>query len=767
MMLLNYFSKLNKYPLYLLLFLLPIFFFPLTQNILDFPKQILAQILIALSFIGWMGKSILEGEIHFKVNKIFYFIIFLILILLLLSSFFSISLKYSLLGLSLDFVDSFLNYFVLIIFAFLLINNFVKRPREIISLIYVIIFGGIIAAIFNLFQMYNIFLLPFDFSKSISFNSIGTPNSISIFFISLLPLSFVLALKEKGKVKLFLMLGLLLFFLNVLFIDFKIGWLGLIVSILVLFIFIPPERKLSTWLLIALMVGLIFSIFFYFFPLTMRGFPILPSEVSLSVFSEVEIIKNAFSNNIKNMIFGTGPATFVLDYAQYRSPLLNQSIFWDIRFSRGYSMFFDWMLTKGILGIFALLFLYIFVFYFFLKKLKGGEFFEIKLGISASLFSLIFISFFYPFNFTLWFLFWFLVGLFGFFFFEKDISFKINTQFRSMVSNFVFVMVLIVGLSLVSFNVRWYLAEMYYFEGLKETTNFERATERLLKATRLNPLMDNYWRDLSQLYLLQANSIIQNQKVPVEEKRERVNFLIGLGAESTNRAINLAPFNVINWNARGFFYQNLVGIEGAENQALISYRRAMQLEPSSPFPYGELARVYILLAQNFAQKGEKEKSIEYLNFAKEALNMALELKQDYSVAHYLLAAVLDQLGNIDEAIERLEWLTSLTPQDFGVRFQLGVLYWKKGEIEKAKKQFEEVIVINPDYSNGRYMLGLVLDKIGEREKAIEEFEIVAKLNPENEEVKKILENLKNGLPALQGIIQDQQQIEENLPQPQR
>jgi Tfp pilus assembly protein PilF len=239
---------------------------------------------------------------------------------------------------------------------------------------------------------------------------------------------------------------------------------------------------------------------------------------------------------------------------------------------------------------------------------------------------------------------------------------------------------------------------------------------------------------------------------------------IGLGADAINKATNLGPMNVANWNVRGFFYQNLIGIEGAENQALASYRRAIQLEPSSPYSFAEIARVYILLAQNYTQKGEEEKKTENLNSAIDALNKALQLKPDYPVANYLFAVALDQLGKLDEAIQKLEATKNLAPQDFGVRFQLGMLYWRKGELEKAKTQFEEAVAINPDYSNARYMLGLIFDKIGEKEKAKEEFEIVAKLNPENQEVKKILENLEKGLPALEGITQSQQPIGETPPE---
>jgi len=762
MELVNFFEKLNKISLYLLLFLIPIFFLPLTQNFLDFPKQVLAQILISLSFIGWIGKIVLKGKINLRGNKIFYLSLLFILISLLISSLFSISLKQSFLGLSFDYVDSFVNYLLLMIFTFLILNSF-EEKSEILFLVSLLLFSGFIAGILNLLQIYKIFILPFDIAKSISFNTIGTPNAFSVVALLLLPISSIFVLRGKGNLKIIFTLTSIILFLNILFVNFKTAWSGLIVSILVLFIFGFGEKKLNSIFAPILMISLIISLFFYFFPITLKGFPLLPPEISLSFISELEIIKGAFSNKIKNLILGTGPSTFIFDYSQYRSPLLNQTIFWGTRFLRGHSMFFDWLLTKGILGVFSLLFLYFLVFYYFFKNLQKENLFDIKLATGTSFISLIYISFFYPFNFSLWFLFWFLIGVFVFFFSEKESQVKIDTPSKSMLFNFIFILSLIFGFLLVFYNIRWYLAEVNYLKGMS-TNDVEKGIGYLLKASKLNPLMDNYWRDLSQLYLAQANLIAKDQKIPLEEKRNRVNLTIGLGANAINRATNLAPMNVANWNVRGFFYQNLIGVEGAENQALTSYRMAIQLEPSSPYSFAEIGRIYILLAQSYDQKGDEEKKTENLNSAIETLNKALQLKPDYPVANYLLAVALDQQGKLDEAIQKLEATKNLTPQDFGIRFQLGMLYWRKGELEKAKTQFEEAVTINPDYSNARYMLGLVFDKLGDKEKAKKEFEIVLKFNPENQEVKKILENLEKGLPALEGIAPTQQPIKELPPE---
>ena len=751
---LTFFTKLNKFSLYLLLVSVPIIFFPFTQNYLDFPKEILAQILIAFSFLGWLGKCIFKGELILRGEKVFYLVLFFILFSLFVSSLFSISKRTSFLGLSLDFVDSFLNFLLLIILAFLVVNSF-EEKLDVIPLVSFFVFSGLATAIFNLFQLYKIFILPIDITKNISFNTVGTPNAFSVFSLSLLPISLVLALRTKGVSKqLFglFVFAFFIFFLNLLFINFKTAWGSLIFLILILFVIGTGNKKMGSFWIPILMIGLIVSIFFYFFPATIRGFPVLPPEVSLSFISELGIIKEAFSHNLKNFFLGTGPTTFILDYSQYRSPLLNQTIFWGTRFLRGHSAFLDWFLTKGFLGFTGLIFLYFLIFYYFFKNFKKENLFEIKLAIGGGLISLVFVSLFYPFNFVMWFSFFFFLGMFLLLFSEKETKININIPSRAMFMNFVFVSSLILTILLSLFNMRWYLAEANYLKGVNES-NTEKSIEYLGKATQLNPWVDTYWRNLSQLYLVYAGIISQDPKIPVEEKRGRVNAIIATGANAINRAVALEPNNVANWNVRGFFYQNLIGVEGADNLSLESYRRAIQLEPSSPFSFAEIGRVYILLAQNYAQKKDEAKKMENLNLASESLNKALEKKPDYPTANYLLAVVFDQQGKSDQAIEILEKTQSFTPQDFGIRFQLGMLYWRKGDLEKAQSKFEEALNINPNYSNAIYMLGLVFDKKGEKEKAKQEFEKVLILNPGNQEVKKILDNLEKGLPALEGLTQ--------------
>ncbi|MDO8663259.1 MAG: tetratricopeptide repeat protein, partial [Candidatus Wildermuthbacteria bacterium] len=124
------------------------------------------------------------------------------------------------------------------------------------------------------------------------------------------------------------------------------------------------------------------------------------------------------------------------------------------------------------------------------------------------------------------------------------------------------------------------------------------------------------------------------------------------------------------------------------------------------------------------------------------------------------ATVYDQQGKSQEAIQKLEETKILAPNDIGLAFQLGVVYYQKKDFDKAQGEFERAKILDPSYANARYMLGLVYDKKGARQRAIEEFLKVSESNPSNEEVKKILANLSAGNPALAGIVPEQPPIQE-------
>ena len=79
-----------------------------------------------------------------------------------------------------------------------------------------------------------------------------------------------------------------------------------------------------------------------------------------------------------------------------------------------------------------------------------------------------------------------------------------------------------------------------------------------------------------------------------------------------------------------------------------------------------------------------------------------------------------------------------------------IMMTRPGNID-AGIVLERAISINNNYSNARYFLGLVYDRQKRTGDAIGQFEKIAELNPGNEEVKRILANLRSGKGALSGI----------------
>jgi len=764
-----FFDRLNKIPLYLAIFLVPLFFLPFAQSVLDYPKQTLLLFLVFLSLIGWFGRQFIQGKIILRENKLLYLTLLFIFVLFSFSTIFSLWPTASFWGWPLSNTDNFLTLFSFFLLAFLFVNTFAEK--EIFFALLLLLLSGIIAGLFVLFQLYGIFILPFDFAQIFSFNTLGSVYQAAIFLAVLLLISLVLAFRIRKPIfwiALLILLGL------VILIDFNHAWIVFLLGVLTFTIFglAAPQGKIRGGLAVFLMALLILSIFFIFFPLRLSGFPILPLQVSPGFISDMEILRGVYAEGIKNTLLGSGPGTFIFSYSKHRSPLLNQTLFWGTRFSSGNSEFLDWFITKGLLGGISLLFFLGLIIYFSIKGLtphlsnRWGA--EMRLAFLASAIALVGAGFLSPFSFSLWFLFWVIIA--GLLFYNlKERVIEINSQSRRVVFSVVILAITIFSLVLLFSQGQKYLAEVNYSKGIKfsQQGNIDRAINLIQRAALLNSSVDIYWRDLAQLHLAKANLIAQDQELTAEQRRQLVHENIASGVQFINQAINLAPFNVANWNVRGFFYRNLIGIPGAGEIALESYRQAIKLEPASPFPHGEIGRVYILMAQDFREKQMEDNEKESLSLAISNLEKSIELKSDYAPAHYLIAVAYDQQGKKEEAIVRLEEIRNIFPQDIGISFQLGMLYWRKEKLNQAQREFEGIIRLNPDHSNARYMLGLVYDKAGEREKAKEQFEKVGQLNPENQEVVKILENLKGGLPALEGIISFQPPIGETPPEIQR
>jgi len=133
-----------------------------------------------------------------------------------------------------------------------------------------------------------------------------------------------------------------------------------------------------------------------------------------------------------------------------------------------------------------------------------------------------------------------------------------------------------------------------------------------------------------------------------------------------------------------------------------------------------------------------------LDLAVQTIGAALQVKQNYLDAVYLLSQIKAAQGNLNDAIVAAQFATELNPNNALLQFQLGLLQYNGGDYTRAASTLEKAASLQPNYANAQYFLGLSYARIGKNAEAIAQFEALAATNPESQEVAVILSTLKEG-----------------------
>jgi len=122
------------------------------------------------------------------------------------------------------------------------------------------------------------------------------------------------------------------------------------------------------------------------------------------------------------------------------------------------------------------------------------------------------------------------------------------------------------------------------------------------------------------------------------------------GLTQAKAVIRLNPEKAMNWENLGDIYGFIVGtVNGADVWAIASYQRAIQLDPVSP-------RLRLKIGGMYYKTSKYEEARNYFQ-------QAIELKSDWSNAHYNLAHVFFQEKKYQEAVNELEKTGALLVPD--------------------------------------------------------------------------------------------------------
>lgn len=770
-------AKLGRIIFLLFVFLTPMFFLPLTMLPVEINKQFMALSLVILSFVLFLSNAISTKTIIFP-RSFFAVIVLFIFLSVGISTVFSDAKNTSIFGdlYQSDSLISFLVYFL----AFI-VSSTLFRKKDFIFIGMAFIIGILPILIHNLFQMKGMFFLPFDFAKNEGFNIIGSVFDFG-FFISFV-LILIMGVLSESKLtilpKAVLILTGILILLNLIILNQRFMWV--FISIAMLFIVarkftesIDPhgahatakQRSGRMEMSIAIMV---ISFLLFLISPSLPPLADLPVQVKPNFSSTIDIAKYNFS--VKNIAIGSGPSTFTYDFVLNRSTELNNTDFWSVRFNQGYSFISTSLSTVGIFGASMLVVLTAYLALFIIKNSGSSRLFSISL---ATLF-LAAGWFFYGSFFVQMLSIFIGLGLisslnssFGCISLEKtskNISFII----------FIFIIISITG-SLAVFLVssQKYAAAIYYQKGL-ESKSVEEVLKNLEMAIKLDQDSDLYLRTASQTLILDANNeASRKDKQEPDTLNARIQNDIALAVQVAQKATVINPADSLNWaNLANIYEQIITVVEGSDLFAENNYKEALKRDPKNFELEFVLARTLLTSADKAkvleSQKDSKEGAkttidsawTNKLDQANLALERSIALKNNYAPAHFQLAMILVRRNEIDKAIQKLEETKYYAPYDSGLAYQLGAIYYDNGQIEKAQFEFERAVALNDKYSNARYLLGLIYDKLGKKDLAIEQFSRVSELNPDNEDIKKILSNLKQGKP----IVEEKQpvSIEEKAP----
>jgi tetratricopeptide (TPR) repeat protein len=176
----------------------------------------------------------------------------------------------------------------------------------------------------------------------------------------------------------------------------------------------------------------------------------------------------------------------------------------------------------------------------------------------------------------------------------------------------------------------------------------------------------------------------------------------------------------------------------------------MKLDPQNPY-YLTQKGINLMAKASLLEKDKTDEKNKNYEAAKVEFDKAIKLKSDYSLARFQLAMLYQAQGKTDQVMPALLETEKYAPDDVGLAFQIGVLYYEDKKYDEAQVKLEKALFINPNYSNALYYLALTYYKLDSVDKAIEQMAAVLKLNPDNEQIKKALDNLKNGKDPLEEI----------------
>jgi tetratricopeptide (TPR) repeat protein len=759
----RYLEQILLWGVRLMVFLVPLTFLPWTFEIFEFNKQFLLLGLGLVLLVIWLSHAVVVREA--KVAKSWLnWAVFALLIAIGLSTFFSIDAVTSILGFYGRFNGGLASLVAYLVLYYLVLQTS-KEESDTRSLLGWWLSGVGIAVVILLGQILGLRWLPFAAGQLSNFSPLGgSLNIVAVTLAASLPLALFFAqagrnLLSRNLSLIFSLITLVLLFI----IDYQLGWMGILVGSAAWLglVFWKNEGVGFKWTMLPSIALLLAAIAWPLSTPTLTRLSV-PVEVNLSMKASWKV---AWQNIKTNPVFGTGPETFIYGFSKYKPDNFNDSNFWAYRFDKASSEFAQLFATTGFLGLAAYLAVIGLGLYLTWRIIKdrSGQTWYLRAAILSSFLVLVVCNIFYFSSTVLAAFFWLMLGLIASLSSNSMRHISMATSPRASFSfSFGLAVVVLLAVGIWFGIVRFTVADIAYANAQvasQRVDTLDEANKQLVKAITLNPWRDTYRIGLSQVFLAIANREAAQPagKTPQEQQAQlaRLQQYVASSIAAARSATELSKENVANWETLGSIYRGTVLFaKDAEPWIISSFEQAIKLEPSNPALYTELGKAYLISANRKRQEAAQAKDNDKTKLEAEAaaqvtkaleqFDLAIKYKSNYTPAHFNQVLAYEQQGKLDEAVDKLESMRAYNPQDIDVLYELGSLYYTKAEYDKAEEVFLTITSLVPNHANAHFGLALTYQKKSEKDKAVAELEKVLQLNPDNEDIKKLIEDIKSG-----------------------
>ncbi len=631
----KYFENITVVITGIFLLAFPLFMLTSTTDVFVLPKQILLGGVTLLLLVLHGGKMIAQKSVKLTRTP-FDVPLILFTVCAFLSSLLSVNRADSLIA----FVG-----LLLAILLYFIITNTIKTENQTVFAISSVIVSACVLSLLTILSFFKIYILPFEFTKALSFSPLGSLLDQAIYIAIVLPLSlsFAYPLLKTRHPK-----------------EFSGQMLaGLITSIIIA-------------------MGLFITAYQLVKPATGPSqLTILPFEHGFQ--TAFAAISQDTGRLAQGFFFGSGFGTYFTDFARFKAVSYNvHPTLWSFTFFRSSSFVLEILATTGILGLAAFLFLAVRLLKnSFAKKTHGIFGKTAKNPVAVSVVFGFLACVILPFGFTTYTLFFILLAIYAaaqvlqddeqyfdielhFVAFKKGIIPLSTTpasadKMMSKLLPSIFFGLFVVIAAVLGYQIIQFVRSDIALQNslIAAQTNGMQSYQLQNQALTIFPYRDLYHRVFAQTNLALANNLAAQQQPNATVSAETQQTIAQLVQQSINaarRATAISSQTALNWENLSSIYRNMIGYgQNAENFAILASQQAIVLNPNNPQGYLNLGGIYYQLGQ--------------WDNAQRQFQIALNLKPDFANAYYNLGHALESKGDLPGAVTQYETVKSLVSAD--------------------------------------------------------------------------------------------------------